>query len=54
VIIGWVKGKWGNYAGGLNAVAAMMVLSALVMVAIGKKFGSQTRPTLASGPADGE
>ena len=33
-VIGWMKGKWGSYAGGLDAVGAMMALSAVVMVAL--------------------
>jgi MFS transporter, ACS family, tartrate transporter len=39
LLIGWVKGRWGSYSGGLNAVAAMMALSALLMVGIGRKVG---------------
>lgn len=33
-LIGWMKGKWGSYAGGLDAVGAMMALSAVVMVGL--------------------
>jgi ACS family tartrate transporter-like MFS transporter len=36
VLIGWIKGRWGSYIGGLNAVGAMMLLSAVVMVAMGR------------------
>ena len=33
-LIGWIKGRWGTYAGGLDVVGAMMALSALVMLAL--------------------
>jgi MFS transporter, ACS family, tartrate transporter len=36
LLIGWIKSKWGSYAGGLDLVGAMMALSAILMVAMGK------------------
>ncbi|MFZ1014543.1 MAG: MFS transporter [Terracidiphilus sp.] len=33
-LIGWIKGHWGSYAGGLNAVGALTALSGVVMLAI--------------------
>jgi MFS transporter, ACS family, tartrate transporter len=38
LLIGWGKDRWGSYAGGMNAVAAMMVLSAVLMVGLGRKM----------------
>jgi MFS transporter, ACS family, tartrate transporter len=46
LLIGWIKGRWGSYAGGLDLVAGMMALSAVVMVALGPKL----RRSLRSGP----
>jgi ACS family tartrate transporter-like MFS transporter len=43
VLIGWIKGRWGSYIGGLNAVGAMMLLSAVVMVAMGRSGQSASR-----------
>jgi MFS transporter, ACS family, tartrate transporter len=42
VVIGWVKGRWGSYAGGLNAVGAMLVLSAIAMLALGRRNPSES------------
>lgn len=33
-LIGWIKERWGSYAGGLYVVGAMMALSALLMLAL--------------------
>jgi ACS family tartrate transporter-like MFS transporter len=33
-LIGWIKGRWGSYAIGLDVVAGMMLFSAALMVAI--------------------
>jgi len=43
LLIGWAKGKWGGYAGGLNMVGGMMALSAVVMVAVGKSVMGEER-----------
>jgi len=36
LLIGWIKSTWGTYAVGLDLVAAMMALSAVVMVGLGR------------------
>jgi MFS transporter, ACS family, tartrate transporter len=36
LLIGWVKERWGSYAGGLDLVGAMLALSGMLMVVIGK------------------
>lgn len=41
-LIGWIKGRWGSYTGGLNAVGAVMVLSGVLMLAIGRRSLRQT------------
>ena len=41
-LIGWIKGRWGSYAGGLDAVGAVMILSGLLMLLIGRKLREQT------------
>jgi MFS transporter, ACS family, tartrate transporter len=41
-LIGWIKGRWGSYTGGLDGVAAMMALSAVLMLALGRRIGSAT------------
>jgi MFS transporter, ACS family, tartrate transporter len=43
-LIGWFKGASGSFAGGLNAVGAMLVLSAVLMVALGKTFTRASAP----------
>jgi MFS transporter, ACS family, tartrate transporter len=43
-LIGWIKVRWGSYTGGLDAVGAMMALSAVLMVALGKKFAREIEP----------
>jgi MFS transporter, ACS family, tartrate transporter len=35
-LIGWIKDRWGTYAGGLDVVGAMMALSAIVMLGMRK------------------
>jgi ACS family tartrate transporter-like MFS transporter len=37
LLIGWIKGRWGSYEGGLDLVAGMMALSALVMLAMRRR-----------------
>jgi MFS transporter, ACS family, tartrate transporter len=37
-LIGLIKSRWGSYAGGLDVVGAMMALSAVVMVGVGRKM----------------
>ncbi len=36
--IGWMKDRWGSYSAGLSAVGAMMVLSAVVMLAMRRRI----------------
>jgi len=38
-LIGWMKDRWGSYAGGLYAVAAMLALSAVVMLVLSHQSG---------------
>lgn len=44
ILIGWIKGKWGSYAGGLDAVGAMLALSAVLMLAMSRqaRTGAET------------
>lgn len=44
LILGWVKDRWGSYAGGLYLVGGMLALSAVVLVAL-------NRPAQPSAPA---
>jgi ACS family tartrate transporter-like MFS transporter len=44
LLVGWLKDKWGSYAGGLYLVGAMLALSAVVIVALGR----QTERSLAT------
>lgn len=37
ILIGWIKGRWGSYAGGLDAVGAMLALSAVLMLAMSRQ-----------------
>jgi MFS transporter, ACS family, tartrate transporter len=37
LLIGWIKGRWGSYEGGLDLVAGMMALSAIVMLAMRRR-----------------
>lgn len=37
LLVGWLKDKRGNYAGGLYAVRGMMALSAVVIVALNRQ-----------------
>jgi MFS transporter, ACS family, tartrate transporter len=37
-LIGWIKGRWGSYAGGLDVVAAMMAASAVLILAMGRRM----------------
>lgn len=32
ILIGWMKGRWGSYAGGLDAVGGMLAISAALML----------------------
>jgi ACS family tartrate transporter-like MFS transporter len=43
-LIGWLKDRWGSYAGGLYAVGAMLAVSAIVMLALSHQLGRR-RPT---------
>jgi ACS family tartrate transporter-like MFS transporter len=36
-LIGWIKGRWGSYAGGLDVVGAMMALSAVMMLVLSRQ-----------------
>lgn len=38
LVIGWMKDRWGSYSAGLSAVSAMMVLSAVVMLAMRRRI----------------
>ena len=37
-VIGWTKDRWGSYAGGLDVVGAMMALSAVLVLAMGRRM----------------
>ena len=43
ILIGWIKDRWGSYAIGLDAVSAMLLLSALVMLAIQRQISPGQR-----------
>jgi MFS transporter, ACS family, tartrate transporter len=43
LLIGWIKTRWGSYTGGLNLVGAMMALSAVLMVAVGKSVRQDSK-----------
>jgi ACS family tartrate transporter-like MFS transporter len=45
LLIGWLKDRWGSYAGGLYVVGGMLALSAVVIVALS---GRMVRATPAS------
>jgi len=46
ILIGWGKSRWGSYAGGLDAVGAMLALSAVLMLAMGWQASHRTaRPS---------
>lgn len=47
-LIGWIKGRWGSYAGGLYAVGVMMALSAVMMLVLS---GQVERKNLETGGA---
>jgi ACS family tartrate transporter-like MFS transporter len=38
IVIGWVKGRWGSYAGGLDAVSVLLALSAVLIWAIRRQL----------------
>lgn len=38
-VIGWIKGRWGSYAGGLDVVGAMMAISAVSILAMRRRMG---------------
>jgi ACS family tartrate transporter-like MFS transporter len=42
LLIGWLKDKWGSYAGGLYLVGAMLALSAVVVVALARQTKRET------------
>jgi MFS transporter, ACS family, tartrate transporter len=54
ILIGWGKSHWGSYAGGLDAVAAMLLLSAAVMFGMGWQMNRRraNSPAGASGVAE--
>jgi ACS family tartrate transporter-like MFS transporter len=37
LLIGWLKDRWGSYAGGLYVVGGMLALSAIVVVALARQ-----------------
>jgi ACS family tartrate transporter-like MFS transporter len=37
ILIGWMKTRWGSYAGGLDAVGAMLALSAVLMLLMSRQ-----------------
>jgi MFS transporter, ACS family, tartrate transporter len=37
-LIGWIKGRWGSYTGGLDVVGAMMGLSAVLVLCLGRQI----------------
>jgi ACS family tartrate transporter-like MFS transporter len=37
VLVGWLKDRWGSYAGGLYVVGGMCALSAVVVVALARQ-----------------
>lgn len=41
LVIGWLKDRWGSYAGGLTAVGVMMALSAALMLAMRRQIGPE-------------
>jgi MFS transporter, ACS family, tartrate transporter len=42
-LTGWIKGRWGSYAGGLSLVAGMMALSAVLMLAFSRRVEPEQR-----------
>ena len=42
LLVGWLKDKWGSYAGGLYLVGAMLALSAVVVVALARQTKRET------------
>jgi ACS family tartrate transporter-like MFS transporter len=42
-LIGWLKDRWGSYAGGLYAVGVMLALSAAVMLALSSHTARHAR-----------
>jgi MFS transporter, ACS family, tartrate transporter len=44
LLIGWIKDRWGSYFGGLAVVAAMMALSAFVMLALSRQIEQKQSP----------
>jgi ACS family tartrate transporter-like MFS transporter len=47
ILIGWIKGRWGSYAGGLDAVGAMLALSAVLMLAMSRQAHRRESDTAA-------
>ena len=43
IVIGWVKDRWGSYAGGLDAVGVMLLMSAALMLAIRRQIAPGRR-----------
>jgi ACS family tartrate transporter-like MFS transporter len=44
-LTGWLKDRFGSYAGGLYSVAAMLAVSALVMSLLSLQTADPTAPT---------
>jgi MFS transporter, ACS family, tartrate transporter len=42
LLVGWMKGRWGSYAGGLALVGTMMALSAVLMLALSRRIEART------------
>jgi MFS transporter, ACS family, tartrate transporter len=42
-MIGWIKGRWDSYSGGLYVVGAMMAFSALLMLALSRQIERRDR-----------
>jgi ACS family tartrate transporter-like MFS transporter len=40
-LIGWIKGRWGSYSGGLYVVGAMMAFSATLMLMLSRQIEKQ-------------
>jgi hypothetical protein len=43
-VIGLIKDRWGSYAGGLDVVGAMMALSAVLVLAMGRRMAGTKGP----------
>lgn len=43
IVIGWIKDRWGSYSGGLDAVGAMLLVSAMMILAMRRQFTPDRR-----------